>query len=75
MNKEEEIPYFAIGNNELRNKPVIGKFAICPNCGKKHKVKYGKTQLEDGTWVESKLLGFVNCGKNSYLVSVEGKKI
>ena len=62
--------YFAVGNNELENQPIIGKFTICPKCKKSHKVEYGKntTNGEINTTV-----GFVNCGKKLYLVAVNGK--
>ena len=67
-----EIPFVAFGNNELINKQNAGKFAICPNCHKKHKIKYG-TNVE--TKEICKDLGFVKCGKESYLVSVKNKLI
>lgn len=69
--KRKEIPFIAVGNNELDEMEPIGETALCPNCKKKHKVEYGTD--EDGN--ESKVLGFVNCGKKSYLVSVDGKKL
>jgi hypothetical protein len=69
------IPYFAIGNNELAVKKPIGKMVKCPHCGKLHKVKYGETVNKDGTRTPSKTLGFVDCGKSSYLVAVAGKKL
>ena len=66
-----KVPYFAVGNDELKNQKEVGKFAICPHCKKSHKVNYG---IDKATGEESKTLGFVNCGKNgSYLVSVGGK--
>lgn len=69
------IPYFAIGNNELAEKQKIGKTVKCKVCGKRHKVCYGETINQDGTKTPSKLLGFITCGKSSYLVSVAGKKL
>jgi len=70
MNKE--IPFFAIGNNELKDLPKVGNTAICPNCKKKHKVKYPK---DTKTGKISKILGIVNCKKSgeSYLISVDSK--
>jgi len=67
---DKDIPFFAIGNNELEGKLLVGDTALCPHCKKKRKVKYG-TDAETGE--VSKTLGFVNCGKESYLVSVGGK--
>jgi hypothetical protein len=69
------IPYFAIGNNELATKKPIGKTVKCPHCGKRHTVNYGEKVNPDGTKTPSKTLGFVNCGKRSYLVSIAGKKL
>ena len=76
-----KIPYFAIGNNELANKPMIGKTILHKLCGKKHIVKYGTSREYNRETKKyspprkSKDLGFVNCGKKTYLVSVAGKEI
>ena len=64
--------YFAIGNNELSGKKPISSITECPNCRKKHRVKYG---TDTKTGEISKLLGFVNCGEEQFLVSVAGKKL
>ena len=64
---------FAIGNNELKELKPVGLFVKCKQCGKKHNVRYGKIVLPDGIKVPTKMLGFINCGKESYLVSVNGK--
>ena len=69
------IPHFAISNKELSEKKPIGKTVKCPHCGKKYIVKYGEVVNKDGTKAPSKTLGFVNCGKNSYLVAVAGKEL
>ena len=69
--KAEDIPYFAIGNRELAQKKPAGTHATCPICGKTHKIKYGTGK--DGK--ESATLGFVDCGKKSYLVVIEGKEL
>ena len=69
--KGEDIPYFAIGNRELAQKKPAGTHATCPICGKTHKIKYGTGK--DGK--ESATLGFVDCGKKSYLVVIEGKEL
>lgn len=68
---------FAIGGDELDGAPPIEADAVCPNCGERHPVIYGKKQLPDGTWKPSNLIACVKCpasGK-SYLVGVEGKDI
>jgi hypothetical protein len=70
--KKNDVPFFAIGSNELKDKPIAGETAICPNCKKNHKIKFGtniKTKKED------KMLGFVNCGKESFLVSINNQLI
>ncbi len=48
------------------------KTAVCPKCKKTHKIKYG---IDTKTKKISKLLGFVDCGKESYLVTIAGKLI
>jgi len=60
----------AIGNDELKDLPNAGKTAKCPSCGKKHKIKYG-TDKETG--MKSDMIGFVDCGKESFLVAVDNK--
>jgi len=69
------IPFIAFGNDELEKMPDLGKEAVCPHCGKKHKVEYGKKVLGDGTKVEDKTLAYVQCGDEVYLVGVNGKDI
>ena len=71
----KEIPYFAIGNNELEKLKPVGETAKCPKCKKRHKVEYGKKKMPDGHYEETKMLGFVKCGEDSYLVSVNGKEL
>ena len=66
---------FAIGNDELDSLPSAGKTAKCPVCGEMHKIKYGEVISEDGTKKPFNTLGFINCGKKSYLVSVKDKLI
>ena len=67
------IPFLAIGNNELG--PEVGKSARCPNCKKHHTVEYGYKILPDGTKEPSRVLGFVKCGKKSFLVAINEKLI
>jgi len=70
---EQSIPFLAVGNGEL-TEPVIGDYADCPHCNKKHKLNYAK---DVATGKESKLLQFYNCDKTgkTYLYSLEGKKL
>ena len=65
-----DIPYFAIGNNELEVLPVAKDKAKCPMCKKLKTIKYG---TDTKTGEVSKMLGFVNCGKEAYMVSINGK--
>ena len=66
---------FAIGNDEIEKAPELGKTINCKRCGKKHKVKYGDEVKKDGTRVPSKLVAFVKCRKQAYLVGINGKRI
>lgn len=66
---------FAVGNNELKDKPDIGKTIICNICGEEHDIRYGKKKLENGEWVEDDLLAFFSCGGKSYLAGIGGKDI
>ena len=75
MKKEKEIPFIAIGNDELGEDIGKEEKVKCKNCGKYHTIKYGKRKLKDGTYVESKMLGFVDCGKKSFLVTIDNKLI
>lgn len=70
--KKEELPFVAFGNNELAEKPPVGKTVQCKNCGKRHKVKYG---TDTKTGKVSDLLGFVSCGDKDFLVAVAGKEV
>ena len=68
----EEIPFRAVGNEEIKNNPTVkeGDMIFCKICGGKHPLKYG-TNLK--TKKKTNMLGFINCGKKSYLVSVDDK--
>ena len=66
------IPFLAVGNDELGDD--LKYKAKCPNCGKFHPIKYGD-EIVDGKPVPSKMLAFVNCGKESYLVGINGKEL
>lgn len=65
----------AIGNEELEDAPNIGKTIHCTRCGQRHRVEYGDKVEKDGTKTPSKLLAFVRCQKNTYLVGINGKDI
>jgi len=67
-----DVPFVAIGADELGED--IGEEALCTRCGETHTVEYG-TKTVEGKQVPSKMLGFVKCGENSYLVSINGKRI
>ena len=69
---EEEIPYVAFGNDELKNKSLAEDTAICPKCKKKHKIEYG---TDEKTGEVTTMVGFITCGKISYVVSLAGKLI
>ena len=63
---------FAIGNEELAKLKEVGNTttAICPNCGKRHKIGWAKD--EEGR--EFKDMGGVTCSNgSSYLVVVGGR--
>lgn len=66
---------FAIGNNELGNKPAIGTHIICYSCGKRHRIQYGNEVNKDGTKTPSKLFAFYKCRGELYLAGVNGKDI
>jgi hypothetical protein len=62
-------------NKRLLILKPIGKTTKCPNCGKLHEVKYADQVLADGTEVPCKLLGFVECGGESFMVALNGKEL
>lgn len=66
---------FAIGNDELKRNGDLGETIECHICGEIHDIKYGQIKKDDGTYSESKLLAYINCGEGSYLVGVNGKKV
>ena len=72
MKRSKPLPFVAIGNDELGEE--IGKMARCSKCEKSHPVKYGD-KIIDGKKYPSKMMGYVKCGKNAYLVAIDGKKI
>ena len=69
--KIDDVPYLALGNDELADMPHVGKTAACPVCENQHVVEYGT----DSNGNKSGLLGFVKCGGKTSLVSVAGKLV
>ena len=69
-----ETPFFAIGNEEIQDAPVLGSKILCSMCGKTHYITYGKQKI-NGEWVESRLLAFYKCRGKSYLAGLNGKDI
>lgn len=61
----------AVGLNELGKK--VGKEITCPNCLKVHPIEYGKKEMPDGTWKETRMLAFYKCGEKSYLAGIDGQ--
>ena len=63
---------FAIGDEELGRDITNDKTVKCPNCGKKHKLRWGK----DNKGVTTKVIGFVKCTNGSlYVAAIAGKEI
>ena len=73
---ESKIPFVSFGNEELSNMNDLSDDAICPNCGKLHKVRYGTT-IKNGKKIINKIIAFVTCDQNNkdYLVGVAGKDV
>ncbi len=64
----------AISARELALLPPAGKFAPCPHCGKKRKIEYAQsTSVYPAGAKPTVSLGFVSCGKESYLVAINSK--
>jgi hypothetical protein len=70
--KNQSVPFIAIGNDELRGQAnaVEGELTTCPRCSGKHPVEFA-TDAKTGE--KTNMLGFVSCGKDSFLVAVGGK--
>jgi DNA-directed RNA polymerase subunit RPC12/RpoP len=73
----ETVPYFAISNAEIDEKPILGNTIKCKVCGEHHNVEYGDIIEKDGSKTPSKMLAFIKCPTNdkSYLVGINGKEI
>jgi hypothetical protein len=65
------IPFLAIGNDELKDRPTVKKGDLfdCPHCAEKHPLECGAD--EHGN--ESDLALFYKCGDKSYLAALYGK--
>lgn len=75
---KENIPYFAVGNDELEKKPPLGKTVRCRVCGEYHEVEYGKEKdPATGEMRESRLLAFYKCPKTGqlYLAGIDGREV
>ena len=64
---------FVIGNEELKG--PLGSTTKCPNCHKEHSVRYFNKVLPDGTQEPSRMLAYVKCKKQQYLVGIDGRAI
>ena len=69
--KDEEIPYFAIGNGELGDTVHAGDEIMCPYCGKMHVLRSGK----DSNGKETEILLTYYCGIRSILAAVDNRLI
>ena len=68
---------FSIGNDELEKLKALEADTVCPACGEKHPVRYGKAKQSDGTWVETTAIAFVKWPETgyAYLVGIDGKQL
>ena len=73
MSELDGVPFMAIGNGELKGRPIvnIGDFIVCPKCEKNHKL--GAATTKDGAI--SDMLYFYKCGKNNYLAALKKQLI
>ena len=66
----EDVPFVAIGNNELDQLPslVPGQLMLCPRkgCGKRHRIRDS---------VPAGIIQAVKCGRKVYMVGIKGKKL
>lgn len=69
MPKLKEIPYFAVGKDELVGAKELrkGDMVKCDRCGKMHTLTCA---IDTKTGKETDILLFYKCGKNSYLAAV-----
>ena len=55
----------AIGNSELAMCEMLGRTIVCPQCGRRHKVRFS----------EPPDIQFYRCGKDTYLCGINGRNI
>ncbi|MDH3563534.1 MAG: hypothetical protein OEN49_09105 [Gammaproteobacteria bacterium] len=67
-NDNGNLPFVAIGNDELGGPVPDDALIKCKRCGTPHKLEYGT----NAAGVETKIVGFVRCGEEAYLVAVDG---
>ncbi len=67
--------HIEIDTEEIEGLNPVGDFILCTMCGNRHIIRFGKEEMEDGTMVESKKIGFITCKSNDYIVSLNGKDI
>lgn len=74
MKKENSLPCFEIGKEELEKRPhLFGDKAMCPRCHRDHLIRYG---INTKTGRMSDTLAFVICKNNmSYLVAINNRII
>lgn len=66
----EDVPFVAFGNEEFENTMAAEDSYLCERCGKTHEIKFGTTN-----GVENKIMGFVDCGGDSYLATLGGRRV
>lgn len=66
-----EIPFFAISNDELEANDYAEEFYICDKCEEKHPIKFAESEYKDPKF----RLGFYKCNGKSYLYSLGDKQI
>jgi len=70
--KMSEIPFVAIGAEELKGSLKKGDIIRCPKCRKRHFVCVDKNSK---TGEESDMVLFYHCGKKLYLAGIDGRSI
>ena len=66
---------FSISNKEIDDCPKLGKTVLCRMCGKRHRISYGESVLDDGSKVPSNMFAFYKCNGQEYLAGINGKDI
>jgi hypothetical protein len=65
MSGSTEVPFLAVGNDELGETINAGDMLACERCGQTHEV----------TASNPAILLFTRCGDNTYLVGIKNRKI